>query len=103
MIGSQQAPRRWSRCSGWDRTCRITRTSKAWKARPCRAGKPKPYGSTAGVFLDRSKLRYPSDVTDEEWAFIEPLIPQAKRGGNKRTVNVREVVNGLMYILGTGC
>jgi putative transposase len=52
---------------------------------------------------DRSKLRYPSDVTDEEWTFIRPLIPPAKRGGNKRTVNEREVVNGLMYILSTGC
>jgi len=45
---------------------------------------------------DRSKLRYPSDLTDEEWAVIAPLIPPAKRGGNKRTVDVREVVNGLM-------
>ena len=52
---------------------------------------------------DRSKLRYPSDLTDKEWAVIGPLIPPAKRGGNKRTVVVREVVNGLMYILGTGC
>ena len=52
---------------------------------------------------DRSKLRYPSDLSEEEWALIEPLIPPAKRGGNKRTVNVREVVNGLMYVLGTGC
>ena len=52
---------------------------------------------------DRSKLRYPSDLTDEEWAIVAPLIPPAKRGGNKRTVVVREVVNGLMYILSTGC
>jgi transposase len=52
---------------------------------------------------DRRKLRHPSDLTDEEWALAAPLIPSAKRGGNKRTVNVREVVNGLMYILGTGC
>lgn len=52
---------------------------------------------------DRSKLRYPSDVTDEEWALIGPFIPPAKRGGNKRTVNEREVVNGVMYILSTGC
>jgi transposase len=51
---------------------------------------------------DRSHLRYPSDVTDEEWALIEPGIPPAKRGGNKRTVNLREIVNGLMYILSTG-
>jgi transposase len=52
---------------------------------------------------DRSKLRYPSDLTDDEWVLIEPLIPPAKRGGNKRTVTIREVVNGLMYILSTGC
>ena len=52
---------------------------------------------------DRSKLRYPSDLTDAEWALVEPLIPPAKRGGNKRTVDMRAVVNGLMYILGTGC
>ena len=52
---------------------------------------------------DRSKLRYPSDLTDEEWALIEPLIPPAKRGGGKRTVVMRDVVNGVMYVLSTGC
>ena len=52
---------------------------------------------------DRCKLRYPSDLTDEEWALIVPVIPPAKRGGGKRTVNIREVVNGLMYVLSTGC
>jgi transposase len=52
---------------------------------------------------ERGKLRYPSDLTDEEWAIIAPLIPPAKRGGNKRTVDVRAVVNGVMYILCTGC
>jgi len=52
---------------------------------------------------DRSKLRYPSDLTDEEWGHIAPLIPPARRGGNKRTVDVREVMNGIMYVLSTGC
>jgi len=52
---------------------------------------------------DRSKLRYPSDLTEEEWSLIGPLIPPAKRGGNKRTVVERDVVNGVMYILSTGC
>jgi len=52
---------------------------------------------------DRSQLRYPSDLTNQEWALVEPLIPPPKRGGAKRTVNVREVVNGLMYVLSTGC
>jgi transposase len=53
--------------------------------------------------LNQGHLRHPSDLTDEEWSRIEPGIPPAKRGGNKRTVNLREVVNGLMYILSTGC
>jgi transposase len=52
---------------------------------------------------DRDKLRYPSDVTDAEWEHIASLIPPAKRGGRKRTADVREVVNGLMYVLSTGC
>ncbi len=52
---------------------------------------------------NRDKLRYPSDMTDEEWALIEPLIPPARRGGRRREVNVREVVNGIMYVLSTGC
>src|ERR1700682_1019759 len=52
---------------------------------------------------DRGKLRYPSDLTDAEWELVEPLIPPGKRGGGKRTVVMREAVNGLMYILSTGC
>src|SRR3981081_3664924 len=52
---------------------------------------------------DRSQLRYPSDLTGDEWAHVEPLIPPARRGGNKRHVDVREVMNGIMYILSTGC
>jgi transposase len=52
---------------------------------------------------DRSRLRYPSDLTEDEWKLVEPLIPPGKRGGGKRTVVMREVVNGLMYILSTGC
>jgi transposase len=52
---------------------------------------------------DRTGLRYPSDVTDEEWSLIERIIPPAKRGGNKRTIDIRRVVDGLMYVLTTGC
>jgi transposase len=52
---------------------------------------------------DRSKLRYPSDLTDDEWQLVEHLIPPGKPGGGKRTVIMREVVNGLMYVLSTGC
>ena len=52
---------------------------------------------------DRGKLRYPSDLTDAEWQLVKPLIPPGKPGGGKRTVIMREVVNGLMYVLSTGC
>ena len=52
---------------------------------------------------NRDKLRYPSDMTDEEWSWVSPLIPPAKRGGRKRKVDLREVMNGIMYVLSTGC
>ena len=42
-------------------------------------------------------------LTDAEWAHIEPLIPPGKPGGGKRRVAIREVINGVMYILSTGC
>ena len=48
-------------------------------------------------------LRYPCDLTVEEWALVMSLIPPAKHGGRRRTVVVREVVNGVMYVLSTGC
>jgi len=51
----------------------------------------------------RKGLRYPSDMTDEEWSLASPLIGAAKRGGRKRTVDVREVLNAIFYILWTGC
>jgi transposase len=52
---------------------------------------------------DRRGLRYPSDLTDAEWALVAPLIPPAKRGGRPREVNVREVLNAIFYVLATGC
>lgn len=55
------------------------------------------------VAADRRGLRYPSDLTDAEWALIAPIIPPAKRGGRKRTVDVREVLNAIFYVLATGC
>lgn len=52
---------------------------------------------------ERHGLRYPSDLTDAEWAMIAPRIPPAKRGGRPRNVNVREVLNAIFYVLWTGC
>jgi transposase len=52
---------------------------------------------------DRRGLRYETDLTDAEWALVAPLIRPAKRGGRPRTVNVREVLNAIFYVLWTGC
>ena len=46
---------------------------------------------------------YPTDLTDAQWARIAPLIPPAKPGGRRRTVNVREIVNAVLYFVRTGC
>jgi transposase len=46
--------------------------------------------------------RYPSDLTDREWAILKSLIPAPKLGGHPRTVNIREVVNGIFYVLRGG-
>src|SRR5215211_6281949 len=45
---------------------------------------------------------YPSDVTDEQWALIEPHIP-VYPGGRPRTTDLRAVVDAIFYILRTGC
>ena len=52
---------------------------------------------------NRTGLRYPSDLTDAEWVIVAPMIPPARHGGRKRSVNVREVLNGILYILWTDC
>lgn len=50
-----------------------------------------------------TRKTYPSDLNDKEWAQLEPLIPEAKTGGRKRTTNLREVLNAIFYVLKTGC
>jgi len=55
---------------------------------------------------DRSRKAYPSDLTDEQWAIVAPLIPPAKsgpRGGHPRQVDMREVLNTLFYLNRSGC
>ena len=42
-------------------------------------------------------LRYPGELTGAQCALVAPGIAPARRGGNKRTDDVREVVNGIMY------
>ena len=50
-----------------------------------------------------SRKPYPSDVTDEQWAILEPMIPPARPGGRPREVDIREVVNALFYRNRNGC
>ena len=47
--------------------------------------------------------RYPTDLTDTQWAFLAPLIPAAKAGGRRRSTDMREVVNAVFYVLRGGC
>ena len=51
----------------------------------------------------REGLRYPSDMTDAEWALAEPFVPPARRGGRPRTADMREVLNALLYVAASGC
>ena len=46
---------------------------------------------------------YPSDLTDAQWEELAPLLPPAKPGGHPRTVEMREVINGILYVLRRGC
>ena len=45
---------------------------------------------------------YWTDLTDEQWAILQPLVPPAKHGGRPRTVDIREVLNTLFYLDRTG-
>jgi putative transposase len=49
-----------------------------------------------------TRKAYPSDLSDTEWLMLEPLIPPAKSGGRRREVDIREVINGIYYILRSG-
>ena len=51
----------------------------------------------------RKGLRYPSDMTDREWAVVAPFIPPTKHGGRRRSTNMREVANALLYLASAGC
>lgn len=50
-----------------------------------------------------TRQRYPSDLTDGQWAIIEPMMPAEKKRGAKRQVDLREVINTLLYVSRTGC
>ena len=62
-----------------------------------------PWNDTARDEHNRDHLRFPSDLIDEEWAILAPLIPPAKPGGRPRTTQMREVMNAILYIGTSGC
>ena len=62
-----------------------------------------PWNDTARDQHNRDRLRYPSDLTDREWALIAPMLPAAKRGGRLCTTNLRDIVDAIQYIAGSGC
>ena len=69
---------------------------------------PHQSGGSSSLFLvksshEHSRQRYPSDLTDQEWTILEPLIPPAKPGGRPRMVNMRQVINAILYLDRTGC
>jgi len=51
----------------------------------------------------RDDLRYASDLTDDEWKVVAPLLPKRRRIGRPRKVDLRAVLNAILYILATGC
>lgn len=53
--------------------------------------------------METQRKAYPSDLSDEEWAVLEPLVPPAKRGGRPAEYSRREIINGILYVLRSGC
>jgi putative transposase len=53
--------------------------------------------------MARQRLTYTTDLTDEEWQILKPLLPPEKAGGRPRKYPMREVLNGIQYVLRAGC
>lgn len=53
--------------------------------------------------IERKTRRYPTDLTDEEWLTVEPVMPKPARTGRQRQVDLREVLNAIRYLARTGC
>ena len=53
--------------------------------------------------IEKKTKRYPTDLTDEEWSRIAPLLPQPGRTGRPRRLDLREILNAIRYLARTGC
>lgn len=49
-----------------------------------------------------TRLHYDTDLTNDQWLILEPLIPPAKQGGRPRSANIREILNAIFYLLANG-
>ena len=58
---------------------------------------------TCTILWVMKRKPYPSDLSDAQWKVLAPLIPAGKLGGRPRTADMREVVNGILYVLRNGC
>lgn len=54
-------------------------------------------------FLLMTHLPYPSDLSEEQWAILAPMIPPPRKNVRPRDADMREVINGILYLLRTGC
>jgi transposase len=53
--------------------------------------------------IEKKTRRYPTDLTDDEWSQVAPLLPRAGRTGRRRRIDLREVLNAIRYLARTGC
>ncbi len=63
----------------------------------------KPEGTLVPGKAGKLMEVYPSDLSDDEWAMLEPLLPPGKPGGRPREVDMRAILNGIFYVLRSGC
>ena len=50
-----------------------------------------------------SRKPYPTDLTDEQWDLLKPMLPPDKPRGRKRRVDLRDIIDAILYLLRSGC
>lgn len=55
------------------------------------------------VAIEKKVRRYPTDLTDDEWLQLAPLLPKPGKTGRRRRIDLREVLNAISYLARTGC
>jgi putative transposase len=56
-----------------------------------------------GVFMVEQRRKYPTDLTEAQWRLVESVVPPASPQGYNRRYSLREILNGISYVLRTGC